>query len=88
METLQKLHGGPASCINSQRPLLSPGWAKRAYSPSFTLHRWQALLRREGALWCSSYLPRKPTTRLPLFVAHSFTSDPMILYLGAPVHLM
>lgn len=44
METIQKLHRDHASCINSQRPLFSPGQAGRTYSPFFILHSWQALL--------------------------------------------
>lgn len=51
METIQKLHGGLASCINSPRLLLSRGRARRACSLS-TWCDWKAVLRL--SLLCGS----------------------------------
>lgn len=57
METFQKLHGGHSSFIDSERPLLSSGWAREA-----TLLPWcpcsvwlMGPWRRKGTCWHSRY---------------------------------
>ena len=61
METIQKLHGGRASCMLSQRPLLSPGAGleEQAPAPSFTLHSWQSLFAEKGFPGALGNYPRR-----------------------------